>query len=164
MSAPPTGINGEYTTGPQRTWLLTLPPRWAMPCTSACFTSKPASIPTAASKSLARIVPWPPTPARMKLMVSLCNIAASSIRCVNDRNAGVMNAECGISTMQSIPAIGPHSAFIIHRLNSPTPPAPASESHRAGRLARTPRSRCTGVGRSAPWAGHSVHPFRRSSG
>ena len=27
---------------PQRTCVETLPPRWAMPCTSLCFTSKPA--------------------------------------------------------------------------------------------------------------------------
>ena len=48
-------------------WVLTLPPRWAMPCTSDFLTSNPAASATSARTSLARMVPWPPTPASRKL-------------------------------------------------------------------------------------------------
>lgn len=42
MSASPLPNTGPYTLSPQRTWVDTEPPRWAMPCTSLCLTSYPA--------------------------------------------------------------------------------------------------------------------------
>ena len=38
-SAAPGSISGEKTFGPKRRWVVTAPPRWAIPCTSLFFTS-----------------------------------------------------------------------------------------------------------------------------
>ena len=44
ISAVPGVMSGEYTASPfdpMRTWLVTLPPRWAMPMVSAVRTCQP---------------------------------------------------------------------------------------------------------------------------
>ena len=58
----PGSVTGEKTSSPNLTTVSTLPPRCAMPWTSESFTSRPDAAATFASRSAARIVPWPPTP------------------------------------------------------------------------------------------------------
>jgi len=63
LSTSPQRMSGEFTRSPKRTWLTTLPPRWATPWTSDCFASSPSAMAASASVSLATSTPWPPTPA-----------------------------------------------------------------------------------------------------
>ena len=62
MSAVPSWMIGEATDAPKRTWLVTDPPRWAMPWISDFFTSYPAIAAALARMSAARMMPCPPTP------------------------------------------------------------------------------------------------------
>ena len=71
MSARPSSMSGEWTSGPKRTWELTTPPRWLMPCTSLFLASSPNRRATSEMTSLARMIPWPPTPTSRMLVMPL---------------------------------------------------------------------------------------------
>ena len=64
-SAPRAPLTMEVTRSPKRTVVETEPPLCAMPWISETFTSKPESMAARASRSAARMVPWPPTPHSM---------------------------------------------------------------------------------------------------
>ena len=52
---------------------MTAPPRWLMPCTSACLKRNPCQMAAMSMTNEIETIPCPPTPARMMLvsMVSL---------------------------------------------------------------------------------------------
>ena len=62
---------GELMHPPVRTWLTTQPPRWAIPMVSAVRTKSPSAMAVFAKSLEASTVPWPPTPAKMKFILSL---------------------------------------------------------------------------------------------
>src|SRR5512139_1360675 len=69
MSAEPGSMRGEYTFSPYLRCATTEPPLCAMPWTSLFLTSSPAFISADEVISLARRMPWPPTPQRRILPV-----------------------------------------------------------------------------------------------
>ncbi len=69
ISLVPSCMMGEATQSPKRTWLMTEPPRCAMPWISLFLTSSPARAAVLASNADVRRVPWPPTPTKLTLIV-----------------------------------------------------------------------------------------------
>jgi len=70
-SAPPSGMSGENTSSPVRTWLTTQPPRCDMPIVSAVRAFSPLRMAANAIKRLASTVPCPPTPHNNVLVLIL---------------------------------------------------------------------------------------------